>query len=131
MRLSTALLFGLVALCGAISLLGNTTDGTYVVLIDESGNETHKRISDPLVSIEDAPPVYDSLIEEEELHRRPIVWHIWCGCGFTLDHGHCDAAVADLKSQIGEKTQYWWSAAAWYSIRGSVVAFACARLYPY
>lgn len=50
-----------------------------------------------------------------------------CGCGFYMDHGDCDAAVNDLKAQSDRAGGGTISIGnAWYSIRGSVVAFACA-----
>lgn len=50
----------------------------------------------------------------------------WCGCGFDMNHGNCDAAVADLIEQTGHGDGVSCNLGdSYYSIRGDVVAFAC------
>ncbi|KAL7906652.1 hypothetical protein GGI35DRAFT_458572 [Trichoderma velutinum] len=43
-----------------------------------------------------------------------------------MNHGDCDAAVADLKDQVSRQGTLWLGGGlCWYSIRGGVVAFIC------
>ncbi|KAF2621065.1 hypothetical protein BU25DRAFT_355174, partial [Macroventuria anomochaeta] len=53
--------------------------------------------------------------------------HIWCGCGFNMNAGDTDAAVADLKGQLDRMASGGTICLAYYSIRGGTVAFACNR----
>ncbi|KAF4217646.1 hypothetical protein CNMCM8980_005733 [Aspergillus fumigatiaffinis] len=48
--------------------------------------------------------------------------------GFTRNHGDCDRAVQNLKNQFGGGTVRIGPNLAWYSISGSVVAFACNKV---
>ncbi len=126
MQLSSLALLGISALCLAISLPDNITDGVFAVTTDDNGNEIHERISGPIVTLDNAPPPHRvDGSRDVSTASRTVIFHTWCGCGIGLDHGQCDAAVADLKNQLGRNAREWWTATAWYSIRGGVVAFAC------
>lgn len=52
-------------------------------------------------------------------------WSTWCGCGWDVNPADTDAAVADLMYQLRDR-QYIPTGQAFYSIRGSVVAFDCS-----
>ncbi|KLU84493.1 hypothetical protein MAPG_03534 [Magnaporthiopsis poae ATCC 64411] len=57
---------------------------------------------------------------------RRTGYDIYCGCGFTLDPGDCDAVVANLKAQFGSGYTFIQPRMSYYSIMGrSVVAFVC------
>ncbi|KAJ6438125.1 hypothetical protein O9K51_08714 [Purpureocillium lavendulum] len=47
----------------------------------------------------------------------------WCGCNIRIDGGDARAAINDIKKQFGKGRL--WSSKSIYSIKGSVVAFAC------
>jgi hypothetical protein len=49
---------------------------------------------------------------------------VFCGCGFNMNKGDCDAAVANLKDQFGSGNTVP-ADLSWYAISGSVVAFMC------
>lgn len=87
--------------------------------IDSRNTEIHTLLSThaPLPS----PPA--SPLPSPSLTPR-YVWpgEIFCGCGYNLDPPSCDAAVADLRSQLGSYSTIYQ---AYYSIRGPVVAFVC------
>ncbi|GIC89715.1 uncharacterized protein Aud_006140 [Aspergillus udagawae] len=105
-----------------------TTDGVYKAYINENGVEVHE----PLLP-EDIVPVTDSE-QLEPAHfdmamaADPSFSAWWCGCGITMNHGDCDAAVQALKNQFGSGTVQIGANLAWYSISGSVVAFACNKV---
>ncbi|KAH8686632.1 hypothetical protein GQ44DRAFT_833252 [Phaeosphaeriaceae sp. PMI808] len=46
-------------------------------------------------------------------------------CGFDLSPSNTDAAVADLKVQLGDNGHWIDPGLLYYSIRGGVVAFVC------
>jgi len=48
-----------------------------------------------------------------------------CNCAYELDHPSCDAAVADLKNQVGNGVLIK-QGQAYYSIRGISIAYACS-----
>ncbi|KAJ6443605.1 Indoleamine 2,3-dioxygenase [Purpureocillium lavendulum] len=121
----------LVALAaGAIAAVipRDATEGVYVVSRDESGNEIHTRIAEPITSASEVRSILDGngelygrddWLANENTHE----YKTWCGCGFTMSKGDTDAAVAALKAQAGSGFTY--PHLSIYSIRGNVVAFAC------
>jgi hypothetical protein len=51
---------------------------------------------------------------------------MWCGCNSKLNHGDCDAVVADRERQLWDRGPVCIGAGlCCYSIKGSAVAFAC------
>lgn len=110
----------------AFTVQEDAADGFYIAYYDANGNEIHVKdpdtdpewiegldVSNPFPSVQQDQPI--SLLES-----------IWCGCGISMDHGNCDAAVADLKNQLGGYAVIP-GGMSWYSIRGGVVAFVCNR----
>lgn len=129
-------------------------DGTYKAYIDDQGREVHELVSLPentiQAKISNATTWVTNEHKLEEIHASMVaarslsslekrgktydsqdygfgdgVLEIWCGCGYNLNHGDCDAAVSDLKRQTGGG-QSIAMGLAFYSIRGGVVAFSCA-----
>ncbi|PKX97009.1 uncharacterized protein P174DRAFT_448681 [Aspergillus novofumigatus IBT 16806] len=103
-------------------------DGVYKVYLNENGVEVHE----PLLP-EDIVQVTDPESEQHEaaLFERaadPSFAVTYCGCGITMNHGDCDRAVQNLKNQFGGGTVRIGPNLAWYSISGSVVAFACNKV---
>ncbi|KAH8689829.1 hypothetical protein BGW36DRAFT_364573 [Talaromyces proteolyticus] len=151
-----AKLFGIASLTGYISALTppkGLNDGSYRAYIDHLGREVHELVALPNGDKLDSSEVTQFVTDENALKtltsradnfspdRKTIskryyessqygfgdgILDIYCGCGFNLDPGNCDAAVADLKNQVGSDAQIPMNM-AWYSIRGNVVAFACTR----
>ena len=73
-----------------------------------------------------APPLGESFPADLSSLRRRATGHAFCGCGFNMNHGECDAAVADLKDQVSRRGTLWLGGGlCWYSIRGGAVAFIC------
>ncbi|KAH7371950.1 hypothetical protein BKA66DRAFT_572518 [Pyrenochaeta sp. MPI-SDFR-AT-0127] len=121
MRFSNlASLLALAASAQAWVIPEGSTDGSYSVTINENGVETHTKLAES-----DAEILYlnESDLSSDALQRRGRD-QVWCGCGFNMNPGNCDAAVADLKNQLSNLIP---SGTAFYSIRGDVVAFACNR----
>jgi hypothetical protein len=92
--------FALAASVSAWKIPQNTQDGVYTVDTLEDGTEVHTKIASAAdidrsipESLLDISPVPKSELETRGAHR------IWCGCGFDMNRGDCDAAVADLKRQ--------------------------------
>ncbi|KAH7010742.1 hypothetical protein B0J12DRAFT_751346 [Macrophomina phaseolina] len=106
------------------------TDGFYRASIDERGYEIHELLSAPDGEHIDAriisqrAPTTDSDTYEVSAKLQKRIWTVWCGCGFSLNHGDCDAAVADMKRQV-DGGVHIQPHQAYYSIRGSVVFFSC------
>ncbi|RGP76805.1 hypothetical protein FLONG3_5073 [Fusarium longipes] len=109
------------------------TDGFYVAYFDDAGNEVHEMVNVPISSgAMSGLPLSTSTIgnDEGKLHARAA--ELYCGCGFKMNTRDCDAAVEDLKVQSDrcyadkKKCNHLIDRKmSWYSIRGSVVAFAC------
>lgn len=94
-------LTGILALAASIQawvIPAGSTDGFYSVSIDDEGVETHTKIAG-----RDAEMSYldERDISSDTLERRGRD-QIWCGCGFNMNPGNCDAAVEDMKNQLGE-----------------------------
>ncbi|KAF2124887.1 hypothetical protein P153DRAFT_435093 [Dothidotthia symphoricarpi CBS 119687] len=115
---SIAAALSLCALTQALVIPTGTTQGLYEVSTLDDGTEVHTKLAD--YSETEVTPVSEASPLERRQNGR-----MWCGCGFTLNHGDCDAAVADLKSQF--RPSLINGGKSFYSIRGSVVAFACNR----
>jgi len=149
MKFSTLFLkSALVASATGATLAPNLTDGFYHVYTNDNGLEVHTQISSaainnvPLLSWTHDPldttyPAYPSSAhpfrqsESKDLEKRCSTapasqGEVWCGCTHSLVPSDCDAAVADLKNQVNSQPNngiYPKTGTAWYSIRGSVVAF--------
>jgi hypothetical protein len=91
------------------------TDGVYRAYVDERGNEVHESVKRAFTDATPTAPI----------RRQSETGTTRCGCGFNLVPGDCDAAVADMENQLGGGVTF--SDSAYYSIRGAVVAFACAK----
>jgi hypothetical protein len=100
-----------------------TSDGVYQVLIRDDGTEEHTKIADITArSSTEAPTTPLAKI----LQSRQDYITTWCGCGFNMNTNNCDAAVADMRNQLGGSSTVR-ARLSYYSIRGAVVAFACNR----
>jgi hypothetical protein len=91
------------------------------VTLDGSGNEVHSFIAD---LDPDVVPIETGNSARGTISERQTPGEIRCGCGFTLDPGDCDAAVANLEGQLpthGDTDIH----ETYYAIAGSVVAFVC------
>ncbi|KAM0260137.1 hypothetical protein ACHAQJ_002901 [Trichoderma viride] len=104
----------LAALAQAFTIPSDTPDGVYAVSTGEDGATVHTKISNPSKIKHDPASVAPRALEPRDRD-------VWCGCGFNLDPGNCDAAVADLKTQLPGAHIY--EGTSYYSIRGNVVAF--------
>jgi hypothetical protein len=111
-----------------------TADGVYQVITRDDGSEVHTRVANvtDLGSTAEAQALAlevaaqtSSLDDDKVLNGRGI-GQIWCGCGFDLNPGNCDAAVDDLKGQFGSYGVVN-SGLSYYAIRSDVVAFVCNR----
>jgi hypothetical protein len=111
----------------AFKLTANTPDGVYMVFQDELGNEVHKEWSEDYL-VKDVPAgitvINATSPEGPIMARGPWRDNIWCGCGFTMDHGNCDAAVEELKKSMGVSGAYV-TVPSWFSKKNNVVAFVC------
>ncbi|KAF1825220.1 uncharacterized protein K489DRAFT_429513 [Dissoconium aciculare CBS 342.82] len=96
-----------------------TADGVYKVVTRDDGTEVHTKVAD--IDIESTVAL-TSAADEHDILKRSVRGQIWCGCGYTMNPGNCDAAVQDLKNQMGK---YIGPHLSFYSIRSNVVAFAC------
>ncbi|KAJ4305110.1 hypothetical protein N0V90_000640 [Kalmusia sp. IMI 367209] len=148
--LSGAALFGLTVAQGYT--LPEVSDGFYGVRVDENGTEIHEQLlpgSSPASdkwtfvtsfqqsgvtpsSKRDATGVSDISRRADTdcgpstgLYEGWGCFTTWCGCGFNLNHGDTDAAVADLEAQADRLGKIGHPYLAHYSIRGGTVAFAC------
>ena len=97
-KITTA--FTLAALAHAFVIPPGTPEGVYAVVTREDGTNVHTKISDS-PEIKRDPTGVTPVNEVNALERRQN-GRIWCGCGFNMDRGNCDAAVADLKSQMSK-----------------------------
>ncbi|KAB2571943.1 hypothetical protein BFW01_g1843 [Lasiodiplodia theobromae] len=119
----------LISAAAAFVLPEGLSDGFYRASIDERGYEIHELLS---AGIDDANPTIVAQMApttENETYDLPAQLQKragtkWCGCGFTLDHAGCDAAVADMKVQVSGGVHIQ-AHLAYYSIKGGVVFFAC------
>ncbi|KAF2150019.1 hypothetical protein K461DRAFT_296413 [Myriangium duriaei CBS 260.36] len=111
-------------------------DGTYKAYHDDKGNEVHVLLNSTLSSpaaLEAGRPAPTKTFVGAKYPRTTPAWksyQTYCGCGFNMDHGNCDAAVEDLKQQFdrakdNEGVALVEAQTSWYSIRGNAVAFVC------
>jgi len=114
----------------AFKLPVNTTDGSYVAYFTAEGVEVHQPLSEYVPSgATDFVTIGKNTLSGMKIKRQFVeIARHHCGCGFNLNHGDCDGAVNALKSQFNAQPGRYGQidpGMAWYSIRGSVVAFAC------
>jgi hypothetical protein len=119
----------LVSAVTAFTLPGDQADGVYLASLDARGKEVHTLTARD-TERRDAAPSLDSFSTElaardGKLSKRS--GYSYCGCGFTLDHGNTDDALADLRGQMGPGGKIIDAGQVVYSVRGSVVVFACNR----
>ena len=139
--LSLFICSGLAAIATAAILAADLPNGVYHAYTDEHGLETHTRLSNDelsprtwthdLQSAKSNSTVLPTANPSPLAPRKiclgwPEPYDIYCGCGFELDPHNCDAAVADLKNQVGTSGIIPTVGHAYYSIRGNVVSFICA-----
>lgn len=92
--------FALAASVSAWKIPQNTEDGIYQVDELEDGTTVYTKLIDA-ADIDRSMPeaaLDTSPVPRSELEKRAND-QIWCGCGFDMNRGDCDAAVADLKRQ--------------------------------
>ncbi|KAK3082330.1 hypothetical protein LTS18_004242 [Coniosporium uncinatum] len=112
----------LLSTVSAFVLPANQADGFYQVRRSASGSEIHESVK-TAPSDRRTTTSSSSSAETHQLAKRG--WgHTYCGCGIELSHDDTDAAVADLKAQLGDRS-YINPGEAYYSVRGGVVAFVC------
>jgi len=134
----------LAVLTTAATLAPDLPDGVYHTYTDERGLEFHTQLSQaikddniPLRSWTHEPhspnstaisPAFNPMLSKRDKSDcgDTGVGFTWCGCSFPVNHNDCDQAVADLKNQVGPAGIVPAVGHAYYSIRGSVVAFECA-----
>ena len=119
MHASSLLTLTLALLSGASALVlpAVQPDGLYQVHRSASGEEIHTRI-------ELAPTTTSPSTSPNHLAKRAF-GQTHCGCGIKVNAKDTDAAVADLKSQLGKNGHRINPAMSYYSVRGGVVAFVC------
>lgn len=96
-------------------------DGFYKAHVNDAGKSIHTHIAAPNNTgfIEGVAP----RMTASKIAKRSIVY-TWCGCGYNMNHGDCDAANADLANQVVRGVGVG-GGTCYYSIRGSAVAFIC------
>lgn len=132
-------------LAAASTLAPDLPDGVYHSYTDEHGVELHTRLThddhaqlswthDPrsTTTTSNTTPAHPFLTSPIPSHKKRTDCsndvtpsQVQCGCTFTVDPASCDSAVADIKAQIGNGITPTVGH-AYYSIKGSVVAFQCA-----
>lgn len=113
----------LLSSASAFVLPAGQTDGIYKVHRTRSGEEIHN-----LVRRADPSKADVSSVVAGPLAKRDTWGQVYCGCGYGLDPGDTDAAVADLKGQLAggpNGASVIAPGMSWYSIRGNTVAFVC------
>ncbi|KAL3955764.1 hypothetical protein ACCO45_011327 [Purpureocillium lilacinum] len=98
-------------------------EGTYMVTHDDAGNEVHTRVGGPIAPREQDGAAVEAS-PQDMAKQGNDGYYAFCFCSHKLNTGDADAAVADLKSQFPQDKHYD-GAPNYYSIRGSVVAYAC------
>ncbi|KID95092.1 hypothetical protein MAJ_08929, partial [Metarhizium majus ARSEF 297] len=115
--------FAIATVAQAFVIPSHTANGVYAVTIGADGKEVHTKISDS-ASIQSIQPGGVTPVNKPGDLERREAGRIWCGCGFNMDPGNCDAAVESLVAQMGSIVNPGMS---YYSIHDNVVAFACNR----
>jgi hypothetical protein len=111
-------------LAAAFTLPAGLASGNYVAYYNALGHEVHVRASElDRRDIGNYSPVHrakrsDSTFIEKRQDLGDSGYTTYCGCGFNLDHGDCDAAVAGLEAQFPGTLN---GGLAWYTIHNSVV----------
>ena len=111
-------------------------NGVYRAYYDKDGREVHelvKAAENGTVNLRRGTTDSEerSFINKRQSPGFFLYDGIWCGCGFNLDHGNCDAAVSNLENQLnvpgGDDSNCAWIDAnmSFYAISNDVVAFAC------
>ncbi|KFZ17813.1 hypothetical protein V501_01556 [Pseudogymnoascus sp. VKM F-4519 (FW-2642)] len=116
--------FAMATVAQAFVVPSGTANGVYAVTISEDGKEVHTKISDSTNIQSIQPDDVTTVNKLGDLERRGN-GRIWCGCGFNMDPGNCDAAVESLVAQMGPSIVN--PGLSYYSIHDNVVAFACNR----
>jgi hypothetical protein len=93
--IATAFIFA--TLAQAFIIPEGTAEGVYAVFTADDGTEVHTKIAK-------RDPTGMTPIKEVHTLRRRQNDRIWCGCGFNMDPGNCDAAVQALKDQLSEQS---------------------------
>ena len=117
----------------AFTLPGGLEDGLYRAYYDKEGREVHEPVGNVTTTAptrrHKARRSEASALDSLEKRQLGATYDVYCGCGYGLDHGDCDAAVSDLSNQFGGYDGYPCATIlegmSYYSIRGSVVAFGC------
>lgn len=92
--------FALAASASAWKIPQGTQDGVYKVETLADGSIVHTKIIDASEIDRNQPLVPGkSLVPDGPLSKRSP-GQVWCGCGYNMVSGDCDAAVADLKTQL-------------------------------
>jgi hypothetical protein len=73
-----------------------TANGVYKVVTHDDGTEVHTKIADV-----GSNAFSTSAVDEHDVLKRSSAGQIWCGCGYNMNPGNCDAAVQELKNQLG------------------------------
>ncbi|PVH84823.1 hypothetical protein DL98DRAFT_512221 [Cadophora sp. DSE1049] len=101
-------------------------EGTYVVFVNETGQEEHVPIANygiehiaRVEALESRKPVEEFDAAPSRIQKR---FQTWCGCGQNMNHAATDAAVQDLK----DHTALIGPGASAYNYKGTnTVAFVC------
>jgi hypothetical protein len=91
--------FALASLVQGFAIPADTKEGVYAVSKRDDGTELHTRVAEAT----DYEPNDSALVSDNpaDILKRGYRNQIWCGCGFNMNPGNCDAAVQDLKNQMG------------------------------
>lgn len=111
-------------LAAAFKLPADLAPGNYVAYHNKAGKETHVKashldrsdIGSYTPSHRAKRSAFDTLDKRQDLSEAG--YEIFCGCGFNMDHGDCDAATAGLESQFPATVD---GGLAYYTIANSVV----------
>lgn len=94
--------FALAASASAWKIPQGTEDGVYKVETLADGSTVHTKIIDA-ADIDRSQPLVPGVSHAPDgvapLQKRSA-GQVWCGCGYNMVSGDCDAAVADLKTQL-------------------------------
>ncbi|KAI0168329.1 hypothetical protein BJ166DRAFT_624036 [Pestalotiopsis sp. NC0098] len=132
MRFSLSLLLPLLVapFAAALTIPEDASEGFFVAYYDADGQQVHVKnptqdeIADMATKAYPPPGTNTTSAETTSVEISKRAQRTWCGCGYNLDHGNCDTAVAGLKSQLGNGASIG-GYLSYYVISGSVVAFAC------
>jgi hypothetical protein len=110
----------LVPLATAFTLPKGLLDGNYAAYYNATGHEVHIKATDlPSLNIEPFIPPPSRAMRSRALKKRQDAGsEFYCGCGFNMNHGDCDNAVAMLKAQFPAFVR---GGVNFYSISNSVV----------